>query len=439
MVDIAILVLSVGFQIATVYVACSLIRLTEKSAAWLCISAALVLMAVRRGLPLLNVSVFSKRTPSDSIFEAIGLAISVLMFVGVSSIGPIFKRLYANEKRLRESEQQFRSYFELPIIGVAIVDGEHRYKAVNSKYCEILSAAKESIVGSRRLEWICAEDIDSELELLRGMEQGKNEGYTAEKRLIKESGSLIWVSQALRCVRNPDASINYYIDVSEDISRRKDAERALTSSLEEKEKLLRELYHRTKNNMQIICSLLQMECDRVSNQGISERFQVLESRILSMSLVQDKLYDFGDLSHIDLSDYVRELAEMISEKHRAEGRAIEIKTTLESVVISFDTAIPCGIILEELIANAYAHAFPSSESGVIDIALRKLSDGKIEIRVSDDGIGLPKAFDLVKYPGMGLDTVFGLCAQLKAQVDVSTGSGVGYTLVFEPDEAIHRV
>ncbi len=203
----------------------------------------------------------------------------------------------------------------------------------------------------------------------------------------------------------------------------KESERALRSSLQEKETLLRELYHRTKNNMHIITNLISLQMASKGN-ITEENMRDLQGRIQAMALVHEKLYK-RDLSRLDLKDYVTDLVKALVSSYLKGGRDISVELALDTAVVSIDTAIPCGLIINELVSNCLKYAFPNGKAGIISLALTNLNDEQIEIRVSDNGKGLPGDVDVKKASTMGLKIVYNLVRQLMGTVEARNKKGGG--------------
>ena len=232
----------------------------------------------------------------------------------------------------------------------------------------------------------------------------------------------------------------YFAVTFEDITERVQADEQLRASLKEKEALLRELYHRTKNNMQVISSILALQAARIQDEQMLSIFRETENRIRSMALVHQKLYQSQNLSRIDLQEYVTDLVALLMQSHEASPDKIALVLDTESVSVLIDTAIPCGLVLNELLSNTFKHAFPGDRSGEIKIRLCRAQDGTVELEVSDDGGGVPEDSDLRKSNTLGMLTVFGIVErQLQGQVTVETEGGVAWRIRFKDDLYAPRV
>ena len=216
-----------------------------------------------------------------------------------------------------------------------------------------------------------------------------------------------------------------------ELVERKKAEEQVKKTLSEKEALLRELHHRTKNNMGVIIALLDLQAEDLGDKRIKEAFTDTQNRIRSMALVHQKLYEAGDLSRINLKDYITDLANILVKSYRVAPGGISVVREMEDVQVLIDTAIPCGLILNELISNALKFAFIGRKEGVLRIGLRRLEDGEIALSVSDDGRGPPPGFDFRRDGHMGLQTVFALGEnQLNGKVDFESNGGVACRIKF---------
>ncbi|MDA8388381.1 MAG: hypothetical protein M0Z58_06955 [Nitrospiraceae bacterium] len=207
----------------------------------------------------------------------------------------------------------------------------------------------------------------------------------------------------------------------------------LRASLKEKEVLIKEIYHRTKNNMHIITNLISLQTRSIEDREMAGKMRDLQSRIQAMALVHEKLYKSGDLSKLDLKDYVTDLVGSLTASYLKGGRNVTIALALEEAVVSIDTAIPCGLIINELISNCMKYAFPPGQGGVISIGLHSLGDREIELRVADNGKGLPEGMDIAKAGTLGLKIVYNLAMQLMGAVEARpvAGGGVEFIVRFE--------
>jgi PAS domain S-box-containing protein len=245
-------------------------------------------------------------------------------------------------------------------------------------------------------------------ERLRLYLSGRRESFEAELRMRHKDGRWIWVlDRAQIALRGSDGEPLRLSGLIIDISDLKEAEEGLRAGLREKDILLQELFHRTKNSMQLINAMLELKKQGLESSPFNLAIETVQSKIIAMSLVQEKLYRGGDLSVLDLGGYIAELVELIKAGEPVLPPNVTIKSETMNVPVSVDAAIPCGLIVSELISNALVHAFPGGAPGSIDVSVSR-SEDEISISVRDDGVGLPEGYDLRKGSRLGLRTVLGI-------------------------------
>ncbi len=264
--------------------------------------------------------------------------------------------------------------------------------------------------------------------------------FTNEVDQPRKDGSIVHTEVTTTYLFNERGEVEI-VGVSRDITARKQAEDQLKKSLAEKDTLLRELYHRTKNNMGVINAILGLQASYLNDENLQKALEETQGRICSMSLVHQKLYETRDLSHINLKEYILELIKLISDGYSIKPGKVTFVADMEDVFVLIDTAIPCGLILNELFTNAFKYAFPAERVGQVKTHLRRLENGEIELGVADNGVGLPAGFDPRQGGSMGLQIIFALAEnQLKSRVvDFKSGEGVSCHLVFQDNLYHSRV
>ena len=217
-----------------------------------------------------------------------------------------------------------------------------------------------------------------------------------------------------------------------EIEQRRLAEAQVSASLKEKETLLKEIHHRVKNNMQVVSSLLQLQSSCVKNPEDAKLFKECQDRIKSMGRVYNKLYQSKNLSHIDFKDYVSELvADLVASYQLRNGR-IDTRIDIDDISLGLDMAIPCGLILNEIIVNSLKYAFTNGRSGLLSISVRRLGNDMLEMKIADNGIGLPEFEDPGKGATLGIELIKALTEeQLMGSLSIKRDQGSEYTLVFK--------
>jgi PAS domain S-box-containing protein len=218
-----------------------------------------------------------------------------------------------------------------------------------------------------------------------------------------------------------------------ELTERRQAEERLQASLQEKDVLLKEIHHRVKNNMQMVSSLLNLQADSITDPEVLRPFIESQQRIKSMALVHEKLYRSDNLAHINFSEYVQQLAQDLFQSCRKQA-TITLQVDVEPVQLSVDTAIPCGLIINELLSNALKHAFPDQRSGTVTVQFRSAPDspnpGRYILVVRDDGIGFPRDLDYCNTESLGLQLICALTQQLRGTIHLDNTNGTVFEISF---------
>jgi len=222
------------------------------------------------------------------------------------------------------------------------------------------------------------------------------------------------------------------IGLIQDISERKQAEERIKSSLKEKEVLLSEVHHRVKNNMQVITSLLRLQSSKIKDKQYTDMFKNAEDRIRSMALIHEMLYQTKDFAKINFNDYAKRLANQLIRNYATAAGKIKLNINIEDIPIGLDKAIPCGLIINELISNSLKYAYPKGEEGEIRIVLRAVDSDEVDLIVSDDGTGISKEIDIGKTESLGLQLVHILAEdQLDGSLEVDREEGTAFKIRFK--------
>ncbi len=228
--------------------------------------------------------------------------------------------------------------------------------------------------------------------------------------------------------------------LTHELIERKKIEIALKQSIEEKEILIRELYHRTKNNMQVICSMFKL-CSYYKSKDIySSVFKDMENRIFTMALVHHKLFQSKNLSYVYFHDFTPELCELLFKSYDTDKNKISLKLDIAEISALIDVAVPCALALNELMINSLKHAFTEDVTGEIKITIKRLENEYIEILYSDNGAGTPAGFNFEKDGKMGIQTVYSIGRhQLQGKVEFKTGTGVECKITFHEKHYNQRI
>lgn len=245
---------------------------------------------------------------------------------------------------------------------------------------------------------------------------------------IGENGT--WLYFTASTIKDIHGKMVGAMETLEDITDSKIAEEQIKASLQEKELLLREIHHRVKNNLQIISSLLSLQSHYIKDEKTIELLKDSQNRVKSMALLHEKLYASESLARIDFNDYIRTLVNHLNSAYGEGLPPVDIKIDIKDVLMEADTAIPCGLIINELVSNSLKHAFPNERTGQICISLISNEDNYI-LTVEDDGIGIPVEIDLKNNQTLGLLLVKSLVEQLQGTIDLTKNSGTKFKIDFK--------
>jgi PAS domain S-box-containing protein len=279
-------------------------------------------------------------------------------------------------------------------------------------------------------EQVHPEDRERASEAYRATLEGETEIFSTEYRHRTKTGGWLWVlSQGKAVEHDGDGNALRIMGILADISERKKIEERIRASLAEKTILLKEVHHRVKNNLQIISSLLDLQSDYMRDEQDRNFFKDSQNRIRSMSLIHQKLYQSENLASIDFSDYLEDLANYLFASSTQDTGRIRLNIEVEKVLLGMDEAIPCGLIVNELISNSLQHAFPDDREGEISVRCY-LDEGGITLTVSDNGIGLPTGLDFRNTETLGLQLVTLLVLQLQGQIELHGNTGTSFMIRF---------
>ncbi|MGD1809523.1 PAS domain S-box protein [Dapis sp. BLCC M126] len=326
-----------------------------------------------------------------------------------------------------KAERSFKQQsvaMEAAIDGIAILDADEQYIYANNSHLKLFGYQdKEEILGKTWRDFYDRDELERfEWEiwpiLLR---DGHWQGEAIAKR---QDGSTFTEEISLTLIEGGGL-----VCVCRDITERKQAEELLKSSLQEKEMLLKEIHHRVKNNLLVVSSLLHWQNEYITDPQVSRIFQESQYRIHSMALIHEKLYNSHNLAEINFSEYLETLAQQLYYSFNIRTDRIKLKLELEPVSLNIETATPCGLIVSELIANVFEHAFPDNKKGEVYLSLKKEQD-RVMLSIQDNGIGLPSNFDISQTESMGLQLVDLLSQQIRADLKIISNNGTTFNLIF---------
>jgi PAS domain S-box-containing protein len=364
------------------------------------------------------------------------------------TVEDITERKHA-EEALLESEIRFRTLANVAPAGVYLTDGQGNCQYANPRWCQMVGLELEEALGKGWAKRVHPEDIGWLVEEMIENRDRKEE-WNYEYRFLTPDGKVTWVSGVEAPIfdqsgRNPNQAIGY-VGVGLDITERKQMETQLRAALAEKEVLLREVHHRVKNNLATISSLLELQARASQDARVQSAFQESQQRIRSMTQIHEQLYLSKSLTHIDMSQYVAGLADELRYVYTKGEVAVQVD--VQQVKLTIDQAIPCGLIINELVTNALKYAFPAHQAveGSSDPALHRHGNQLVSVlmhsagdqcllKVSDNGVGLPEGMDIQSTKRLGLRLVSRLALQLGGELIIESGpqqpgGGADFQIVF---------
>ena len=322
------------------------------------------------------------------------------------------------EAALRESEERFRALIEQAVDAVMVHDETGQMLMANARVCRNLGYTRAELLRLRVSDFEMNFESAGIAAQWQTLENGVSMSVDGLHR--RKDGTLFPVEVNVGVVQFNGKRV--MLAIARDVTRRRQHEAEMAASLHEKEVLLKEIHHRVKNNLQIICSLLNLQADGLDDARARAAFDESRNRVRSMALIHEQLYQSPDLAHIDLGEYLETLAASIQRSATQSGGRIRFALRCETVALDIDRAVPCGLIVNELVTNALKYAFPDERSGTVTLELGA-RDGEIILSVRDDGIGMKPGFSWQESDSIGLQLVSALAEQLEGTVSLDTDSG----------------
>ena len=348
----------------------------------------------------------------------------------------ITERMRAEEV-LKRNEERYHTLVETIAYGIEDIDISGNIIFANSAHHKQYDYPQGELIGKNIVDLVATE---AERELLRDnlkflvIEQPPPTPYFGQK--ITKTGRVIDVQIEWDYRRDLKGRVVGFTSVITDISERIKAEEQIKASLREKEVLLKEIHHRVKNNLQIISSLLNLQADYIKEEWALNMFKESRDRVRSMALIHEKLYQSKDLAWIDFGEYIGNLTSYLFQSYGVNGETIVLKNNAKGILLNIDTAIPCGLIVNELVSNSLKHAFSEGEESEIFIDFDLNADHGFALKVGDNGIGLPKGLDFRKTQSLGLQLVTTLVDQLEGTIALEDNDGTTFRITFT--ESNHR-
>ncbi|MHC1697317.1 MAG: sensor histidine kinase [Geobacteraceae bacterium] len=333
------------------------------------------------------------------------------------------------EAALRERENRLLSIFLAAPVGIGMVVDRHLMD-VNDTLCRMTGYSREEMLGkSARMLYSCDENYE-----FVGREKYRQIAEkvtgTVETYWRRKDGNIIHIILSSTPLDRGDLSKGVTFTAL-DITDRKGMEDQLRNSLKEKEILLREVHHRVKNNLQVIFSLIDWQSDYIQDPDSLGLLKECQNRIQSMALVHEELYRAKDFANFDFGEYIKNLVGSLYQSYMVPGEKISFTINAQNIALEIDQAIPCGMIINELVSNAIKHAFPDGRSGTICVEVQECGEQQVLLAVADNGVGLPSTLDHRGSETLGLQLVCLLAEQLHGKADFQRENGTRFEFVFQ--------
>lgn len=351
----------------------------------------------------------------------------------IDSFNTMKEKLAVSYNLLTQSEEKNRAITTTANDAIIMMDENGCVSYWNPAAENIFGYTAEEIIG-KYLHSIIAPDryiayYEKGLRHFSETGEGPIIGKTEELTARRKDGAEFPVELSLSALQINDQW--HAVGIVRNITQRKIAEENILASLGEKELLLQEIHHRVKNNMQIISSMLRLQAEPVKDKSYLTILSDSQNRIRAMSLIHEKLYQSQDLAHINFSEYASDLTGELMRSYGNGSSRIVMKTESENIMLGIDTAIPCGLIINELVSNSLKYAFPKDRRGEISVSLDRINEDELELTVSDNGIGLPENIDFRNTESLGLRLVTILAEnQLRGKIESKRLEGTEFRIRF---------
>jgi|GEM_PF-991001 len=329
---------------------------------------------------------------------------------------------------LSESEKSYQNLFDNVTEAIYVQDKDGTFLDVNQGVVEMYGYSKDYFIG-KNPGFLTAPDKNDLAEIGKAIEKAFNgEPQEFEFWAVRKNGEIFPKEVHLSKGRYFNKDVIFAF--ARDITDRKRSENIIMQALKEKEILLQEIHHRVKNNLNIITSLLNLQAQKIENKDQAlAALNESRDRVFSMALVHEQLYRSADLSKIDMKQYTEIIAYELKRLH-APSKEISINIKVKNAFLDINRAVPCGLILNEIITNTFKHGFKNKQKGRIDILFSRITAHKYELCIKDNGCGLPAHFDINKADSMGLRLITILTEQLEGSLDIKSDNGTEFKIVF---------
>jgi len=352
------------------------------------------------------------------------------IYGAVESIRDITKPKMA-KSALKRSEQRFRTVAESAVDAIVTTNSKGNIIFFNNSLSKIFGYTKEEL-SRKPLTLLMPERFKkiylNELQKFKKSGQHRLMGKTVTTTGLKKDKNEFPFEMSLSAWESEGKT--YFTSIIRDLTERQKADEQIKKSLQEKEVLIREVHHRVKNNMQIISSLLNLQTRYVDDKETVNLLKESQNRVKSMAMIHEKLYQSHDLNHINIFDYINSLVKDLFYSYAIPKNQIKPVIEVEEINLNIETAVPCGLIISEIISNSLKYAFPKGREGEVHISLKHKGE-KFYLTISDNGIGFPESIDFNNTDSLGLKLVNSLTEQIDGELELDRSHGTKFNITFQ--------
>lgn len=329
-------------------------------------------------------------------------------------------------QRLNANQKYVRLLIDSSLDMIFACDQDKKITEFNTSAQHVFGYNLKEVLG-KHISMLCANAAECENTFNIVLQQGT---YMCETEHIKKDGSKFIALVSSSLLKNERGEILGLMSISRDITRIKEAEEQLKKSVHEKEILLKEIHHRVKNNMQVISSILKLQSAYVEDKKTVELLNECRNRISSMAFIHASLYLKKDFANVHFADYVGNIATNLQQSYSSNDKKIELKLDIPDFYMHIDDAIPCGLIINELLSNSFKYAFSDKKTGTIGLSVKNRQENVI-LAIWDDGKGISKNIDYKNTQSLGLQLVNSLVEQLSGKMELQSKPNEGTKFVIE--------
>ncbi len=364
------------------------------------------------------------------------------IFRNITTSKKIAKEIKESQDRLTEQSAKFNAIIESSTHVIWTVDKNICLTTFNQNYAK-QQMARYGLEATVGLSMIKGKAISTEEYNNFWIKKYENafagEPQYFETQFFDKDGTETWREIYLNPITNEEGIVHEVSGIGHDITEKKMSEERIRQSLQEKEVLLKEVHHRVKNNLQVISSILNLQSSYVKDEGTLQILKESQNRIKSMAFIHESLYQTKDFSSINFTEYVINLSQNLIHSYSNFDNEVKLNLDIQNVFLNLDLAIPCGLIINEIVSNALKYAFvDNSEGGEISISMKTEGD-YLELRIGDNGKGLPQNIDYRNTESLGLQLVVTLTDQLSGTIELDTEQGTNYTIIFKHNQVKNRI